>query len=117
MRVKDGASIALLVPEMRLALEQIAVCYEAMDAECIVTSGDERTTLHQGQPVVGGMEDPHYEGKALDFRIWHVGPESVREALVERIREVLGERYVVLWESRGQAYEHVHCQLGAVASA
>jgi hypothetical protein len=116
MRVKDGASIALLQPALRLALEQVEACYAAFGAECVVTSGDERTTTHAGQPVEGGTEDPHYEGRALDLRLHHV-PEFSRAALVARIRQDLGEGYVVLWEGAGTLSEHLHLQLGKVARA
>lgn len=111
--VKPGASIALLTPDMKAALEIVEGCYAVFGADCIVTSGDERTTLHQGKPVAGGVEDPHYEGKALDFRIWNVA-EASREILVARIRRELGDAYVVLWEARDQPNEHLHVQAGRV---
>lgn len=116
MRLKDGVSIASLTDPMQTALALIEGCYAAIGMDCWVTSGDERTTVHHGQPVIGGAEDPHYEGKALDLRIWHV-PASKREDLVEKIRATLGEGFVVLWENRGHANEHVHIQAGKIASA
>ena len=116
MKLKDGVSIALSVPEMHAADAVVEGCYASLGVECIATSGDERTSVHHGKPVVGGHEDPHYEGKARDYRIWNVAPEF-RKVLVDMIREQLGPQYVVLWENRGQAGEHVHIQWGHVAVA
>lgn len=113
MNIKSGASIALLQPAMRLALEQVEQCYAAFGVECIVTSGDERETVHKGKPVAGDAEDPHYVGKALDFRIWNV-PEESRAALVKKIRETLGDHYVVLWEAPDPAHQHLHVQAGRI---
>lgn len=114
MHLKEGASLAGLGEPMELARHLVEECYAAFGCECWITSGSERATVHHGQPVDGGAEDPHYEGKALDFRLWNV-PVGVRAALVEAIRNRLGPEYVVLWESRRLRNEHLHVQAGRVS--
>lgn len=132
MIVKPGASIALAVPPMQEAGEKIAGCYAAIGCACIVTSGDERTTLHKGKPVAGDTEDPHYVGKAWDFRIWNVAGTD-RLALCQAIAAKLGchdhftsqdgalvwqgPEYVMRWEYRGLPNEHLHLQHGHIAIA
>lgn len=132
MHVKDGASIALLVPPLRLALDLIEPYYAALGAECVVASGDERTTTHKGRPVAGDTEDPHYVGKAVDLRMRNV-PVELRATLVRRVAEELGcpdgpytsadgaivysgPDLVIRWEYRGTDREHLHLQQGKVAS-
>lgn len=116
MILKLGVSVALATPAMQEAGEKIAGCYAAIGCACVVTSGDERNTLHRGKPVVGGQEDPHYEGLAWDFRIWNV-PEEDREALVAKIREVLGPEFVVIFEDPHGANMHLHVQHGSISVA
>src|SRR4029077_7642525 len=72
-------------------------CYAAFGAECVLTSGDEPETVHRGHPVIGGIQDPHSEGKADELRLSHAAAGS-REALVRQIADTLGEPFVVLWE-------------------
>ena len=114
MILKDGVSIAKITDAMREGATAVAECYAAYHCDCVVTSGDEATSAHHGKPVEGGTLDPHYEGKALDFRLWNV-PWDKRAGLVRAITETLGDEYVVLWENKGDAREHLHCQLGHVA--
>jgi hypothetical protein len=97
MKVKDGASIEKMTLAMREGATAVEECYAAFGAECVLTSGDEPETVHRGHPVIGGIQDPHHEGKAADFRLWNVAPGS-REALVRQIADTLGEPFVVLWE-------------------
>ena len=116
MKLKTGVSIALSVPEMTSADAIVEGCYASLGVECIATSGDERASVHHGKPIAGDTEDPHYCGKARDYRIKNVAPEF-RSVLVDMIREQLGPRYVVLWENRDKDGEHVHVQAGHIAVA
>lgn len=115
MNLKDDVSLVGLGEAMATAAQIVERCYADEGRECWITSGTERHTKHHGQPVVGDTEDPHYTGKALDFRIWHV-PLERRATLVANIRDALGDEYVVLWERRGTATEHLHCQHGHIAA-
>lgn len=97
MTIKDGVSIAKITLAMREGATAVEECYAAFGAECVVTSGDEASTIHRGRPALGGLTDPHYEGLALDFRLWNV-PAGSREALIQQIAQTLGEGFVVIWE-------------------
>ena len=111
MRIKEGVDLSDLQPEMVRACQIIDLIYEEAGYECWITSG--REGGHHGQPVGGDDRDPHYLGKAVDFRIHTVPPEA-RLALVDTIRLALGDRYVVLWENKGTDLEHLHVQAGHV---
>lgn len=74
---------------------------------CTITSGND--SVHEGKPVAGETKDPHYTGRALDFRIKHV-PAERREGLVTLIQEHLTADFRLLWESRGTENEHIHLQ-------
>jgi len=119
IRVKDedGVSLDRLDPELWAMVPAFDECYARHGIpEFWITSGTERTTSHKGRPVVGGIEDPHYEGKAIDGRIQNC-PLARRQALVDDLEALLGPGFVVLWEYRGTPREHVHIQKGHVAPA
>ena len=109
--IKAGVDTSNLVAEMLDAETIIEQCYVQVGAECWITSG--RDGVHHGLPVGDDKRDPHYEGKALDFRLSNV-PTLMRPGLVEAIRSRLGDQYVVLWERAGQPGEHLHVQFGHV---
>lgn len=111
MILKEGVDLAHLEPGMVTACQVIDRIYHDAGYECVATSG--RDGDHHGHPVDGTDRDPHYLGRAVDFRIWHV-PGEKRLAIVDQIRLELGGEYVVLWENRGTQHEHVHCQHGRV---
>jgi hypothetical protein len=118
MTIKPGASIAKITMPMREAATAVEECFAAFGAECVVTSGDEPETIHRGHPVVGDTQDPHYLGKALDFRLWQVA-FGARAALVSQIFGTLGDDFVVLWEigphtlrPRANDYWSVTCASG-----
>lgn len=113
MTLKPGASVDKMTHEMILACQIIDGCYEHFGVECLLTSGDEATTKHVGIPVAGDTVDPHYLGKAADFRIWTV-PTARRQMLVDMIEERLGVDFYVEWEGQGTPNEHLHIQHGHV---
>ena len=115
MIFKGGVSTAKCTLAMREAATAVEECYTYAGYICVVTSGDEESTKHSGRPVMGDARDPHYEGKALDFRINNV-PEEKRLRLVDAIRLALGDDFVVLWEGKGTPNEHLHVQLGRVVA-
>lgn len=110
--LKDSVRLDGLTPQMALAARIAESCYDRIGVECVVTSANDST--HAGQPVAGDARDPHYCGKALDFRINSV-PQNQRQGLVETLQIRLGPTFVVLWEGAGTAGEHVHVQHGHVA--
>lgn len=113
MKIKEGVDLSALVPEMILACQIIDRIFQDSGADCWVTSGKDGD--HHGRPVGGDTQDPHYTGKACDFRIAHV-PQDIRLAIIDRIRLELGPEFVVLWESKGAPNEHLHVQWGRVAT-
>lgn len=113
MTLKPGASDAKMVDRMREACQTIEDCYRHYGVELVLTSGDEPTTIHRGRPVAGDTIDPHYLGKAADFRIWNV-PQARRQLLVDMIEDDLGPDFYVELEARGTENEHLHVQLGHV---
>lgn len=113
MIIKPGASTEKMVDRMQVACVAVEDCYFTFGCDCILTSGDEESTKHQGRPVAGDLRDPHYMGKAADFSIKLV-PVDKRQGLVDMIENDLGPDFVVLWESQGTPNEHIHVQLGHV---
>ena len=111
MRIEEGVELSDLQPEMVHACQIIDLIYEEAGYECWITSG--KDGMHHGRPLEGDARDPHYLGKAVDFRIHNV-PAEARLALVDTIRLALGDRYVVLWENKGTDLEHLHVQAGHV---
>lgn len=111
MKIKDGVDLTGLESGMILACQLIDRIFTDAGYECWATSG--RDGEHHGRPVGRDDRDPHYLGKAVDFRLWHV-PAEKRLAIVDRIRLELGQEYVVLWESKGGQNEHLHVQHGRV---
>ena len=102
-----------MVDRMRAACETVERCYHIFGSGLVLTSGDEAETLHRGKPVAGDTVNPHYLGKAVDFRIRHV-PFDKRQGLVDMIEDELGPDFFVYWEARDTANEHLHIQLGHV---
>ena len=99
---------------MALGATIAADVYRRYGFDLQISSGSEPETLHKGKPVVGGTQDPHYEGKALDISIKELKPEN-RPLLVKSLQDALGAEFVVLWESQGTSNEHAHLQYGHVA--
>lgn len=94
MKFKTGVSPQGLRRPIREALPTIDEIHKGLSGgkEGVVTS----TT--DGKHSV--PRSAHYRGDAVDLRIWHVDAEEY----AERIREALGEDFVVIVEST-----HVHC--------
>jgi hypothetical protein len=113
MTVKPGASVEKMTDALKEACAIIERCYESVECLLVLTSGDEINVRHSGRPVAGDTVNPHYLGKAADFRIWNVKPER-RQELVDKIESELGEEFVVLWENQGHDNEHLHVQHGHV---
>jgi uncharacterized protein YcbK (DUF882 family) len=94
VKLKLGASIAGLQPEMAVALVVVSGVYERLGvSEVVITSGTD------------GIHSPksrHYLGFALDFRTRNV-PLAQRDELAKQIKKALGQDFFVLLES-----DHLH---------
>ena len=94
MRVKDTTvNIEGLVPSLKVRLDEISEIYlNEFNTELVITSG--KDGKH-------GDNSLHYQGKAVDLRIW-----NVLETLVNRLKEHLGPQYDVVLEK-----DHIHIEL------
>jgi hypothetical protein len=75
--------------------------------DATITSGSDGE--HKGKPVLGDSRDPHYTGKAVDFRISEVKKEDLSD-LTDSLKVCLGPEFVVLLEPN-----HLHIQWGHIA--
>jgi len=107
VKIKAGVSLEHLTPQMALAADVVAAAYALLGYNAVITSGSDGD--HKGQPVAGDTVDPHYAGKALDFRTSNVAPADLSH-LVVLVKDALGEGFVVLLEN-----DHIHVQWGHIA--
>lgn len=93
LKLKDSSvNVADLVPELRDKLPALDQVYAEFGTEMVITSGKD------GKHSEGSL---HYEGKAVDLRIW-----NVLQVLVEKLHEELGPDYEVILEK-----DHIHIEL------
>ena len=109
LHFKDEVIVGSPIPEIIQAIYIVATCYNGYD--CWITSMADG--LHKGKPVDESGKDPHYVGKAVDFRIWNI-PRPERAILIGKIVAQLSLPYVVLWEAKNTANEHLHVQYGKI---
>ena len=88
VRIKSGASISGLRPEMVLALIIIDGILSQYDVDVVLTSGLD--SKH-------GRGSLHFVGLALDFRTRDMAPDDLGPATLE-IKAALGEQYDVVLE-------------------
>ena len=93
MRLKDNTvNVEGLVPELRNKLPVLDQVYEDFQTELVITSGKDG---------VHGQNSLHYQGKAVDLRIW-----NVLHSLVARLQSELGPDFEVILEK-----DHIHIEL------
>jgi hypothetical protein len=107
MRIKPGVSLANLQPQMALAALVVDSVFRRGGYDAMITSGSDGT--HNGQPVIGDTRDPHYMGKALDFRVSDIKPEDLPH-IVNGLQVCLSSEFVLLQEA-----DHLHLQYGRIA--
>lgn len=104
MRLKEGVLCAGLHPKIVEAMCKVSALYAVSKITgvraCITSVMDSR---HSGQSL-------HYKGRAFDVRTWRDSQgnqmlPNEKEALADRIRDVLGEGYDVVVEST-----HIHIE-------
>ena len=107
--IKAGVSLRGLVPQMSIAVGVVHTILERGGVDTWITSGNDGT--HNGHPVAGDAKDPHYEGKALDFRA-HEIPAASQWGYKQQIANALGDEYAVFLEFAGTDSAHFHVQYG-----
>lgn len=95
MRLKNGASINGIQPDIIAALVPAALIWDRHGQELVVTSGTD------GEHSEGSL---HYAGLALDFRTRYFGMDQVFEVASD-LRKALGTDYDVVIEP-----SHIHCE-------
>lgn len=94
VRLKPGAKVRGLSPEMNFAFTVIVECYRnGMASECTVTSGVD------GEHSIGSK---HYVGHALDVRTKGV---PGMDTIAAQIRDSLGDEFDVILEG-----DHLHVE-------
>lgn len=110
LRLKAGCSIKKLVPQMVVALVVVDQRFQRYGVETWITSGDD--SKHRDR-------SKHYEGKALDFRTYHLDavltsgdPTEFKHAMAGQIQQLLGDQYRVAFEPtiRDVRTEHIHVE-------
>lgn len=113
LSIKAGVSLVGLVPQMSVALGVVHAILERAGVDTVITSGNDGT--HAGKPVKGDSRDPHYEGKALDFRAHAISDQNLAWGVKQEIANALGDEFVVLYEFPGTDSAHWHVQYGHTA--
>lgn len=92
MRLKDDSvNVADLVPQLRDKLPVMDRAYAEFNTEMVITSGKDG---------VHGNNSLHYQGKAVDLRIW-----NVLQSLVGYLQSELGPDFEVILEK-----DHIHIE-------
>ena len=93
--IKSGVDIRGIGPEILLAIQEAREVYRAYGAEFTITSALD------GNHMEGSK---HYEGQAVDIRIWDI-PPGLRAEAAEAINRALGPQYDVVLER-----DHIHLE-------
>src|SRR5438552_751703 len=111
LSIKSGVLFNPLTPQMALANQIVTYVFDQFGYPTVITSGSDG--VHNGAPVGDDAVDPHYVGKALDYRTAALGiPDAIITAIAAALRAALGAQYVVIKES-----SHLHEQFGHAVTA
>lgn len=100
LRLKPGAQVRGLSPEMVLGVVIARDVYAEEKFECRITSGSD------GQHSEGSL---HYKGDAVDLGIHGIPPDRI-DILHKRLQANLGDEFQVLAENLGTPNQHFHVQ-------
>lgn len=101
LRFKDSVRIKDMSPVLVHILEVLCRVDKEFPEDMIVTS------VNDSKHSIGSA---HYRDEAVDIRC-NDRPYNVDVKLVARLRELLGPKFLVLYESIGTPNEHIHIQL------
>jgi len=100
--LKDASVEISGTPAQEAILDAAAQVYAATEQPLVVTSAEDGTHME------GSL---HYDGKALDLRVWDLGSH---ERAAAPIQDILGDDYDVLAEWRvegdGEVPSHIHAE-------
>ena len=108
--LKPGVSLGELKPQTLLGAIIAAGVFERHGYDMVITSANDGE--HAGHPVAGEAADPHYTGRALDFRFNAASliPAEERPKIYDDVKRALGENYYTKHEKEGTVEEHIHMQ-------
>ncbi len=95
MRIKDGASINGINPNIIAVLLPAAIVWDRHGQELVITAGTD------GEHSEGSL---HYKGLALDFRTRYFGHDQMYE-VAQDLRDAVGDDYDVVLEPT-----HIHIE-------
>ena len=95
LSIKPGVTLNRLSPQIVLAVMIANEVYKKHGADLVITSGDDGKHLPHSL---------HYQGHAVDLRIWTIAPSKVPH-VVKDLRNALGANYDVVLES-----DHIHIE-------
>lgn len=96
VRLKKGASIKGIQPEMLFALIVVSPIMFEYGQECVVTSGTDGKHSKNSK---------HYLGYAIDLRSWVLRDTSTEAHCAKDMQDALGAEFLVLVEG-----SHIHVQ-------
>jgi len=92
MKLKPGVRVSGIRAEMALAAYVAEGIWRDQGQELVITS------ITEGKHSRGSL---HYQGAAMDLRIWNIDAHRAQRDLLDR----LGEDYDVVLER-----DHIHCE-------
>ncbi len=95
MQIKEGVKINGLKPEMLLGVIIIQSIFQQWKKEFVLTSVTDGTHKEGSK---------HYEGQAVDIRIWDFTSEEL-ESFAKDLRDALGDDFDIVIEK-----DHIHAE-------
>lgn len=95
LKIKPGASLLGLAPQMIVALIAAESAYKRRGADLVITSGSD------GHHSLTSL---HYAGHAIDLRTRNLKPGEAGD-IARELKEALGEHFDVVLES-----DHLHLE-------
>jgi len=99
--IKSGVSIWGISPEIAIAWPIIVATFDGAGYDAEITSGTGGVHTH------GSL---HYHGYAIDIRTHHVSTKSEKIAILNVLKQRLGDQFDVVLEAEGTPNEHIHIE-------
>lgn len=101
LKFKDSVRIKTLSPVLLFIFQGLLKADAKFPEDIVVTSVNDSTH---------SIGSAHYRDAAVDIRC-NDRPFNKDMALIDYLRNVLGPKFVILYESAGTPNEHIHIQL------